>query len=144
MSEPGAGGRRTERDPVAMTGVVLAVLAMACVVAGTAIAAWYWGKSSAPKAAAATTPSEPTPPPVTFPKVSANVAAGAHDFVRFACVQCHGERGQGNVSPAVPALTTVGKQFTVAQLTTIIEHGIGAKGNPTAPYMPVWHGIISP
>jgi mono/diheme cytochrome c family protein len=145
MSEPGVGGRRpTDRDPVAMTGVLLAVLTLAVIVAGTAIAAWYWGKSSAPKAAAAPAATEPTPTPRSFPKVSPNVAAGAHDFVRFACVQCHGDRGQGGVSPDVPALTTVGKEFTVAQLTTIIEHGIGASGNPTKPYMPVWHGIISP
>jgi mono/diheme cytochrome c family protein len=143
MSEPGAGGRWPERDPVAMTGVLLAVLAFAVVVSATAVAAWYWGKSSGTTAAAAA-PELTGPRPTTFPKVSAAVAAGGHDFVRFACSQCHGDRGQGGVSPDVPALSTVGKALTVGQLTNIIEHGLGAKGNPTKPYMPVWKGIISP
>mgnify|MGYP003694782675 CR=1 FL=1 len=37
------------------------------------------------------------------------VAAGAHTFVQFACVQCHGFRGRGGVDPAVPALATAGQ-----------------------------------
>jgi mono/diheme cytochrome c family protein len=32
----------------------------------------------------------------------------------------------------------------VAQLRQIIEHGLGESSNPTKPYMPVWHGIVSP
>jgi cbb3-type cytochrome c oxidase subunit III len=75
--------------------------------------------------------------------VSASVAAGAHDFALFACAQCHGERGRGGVSPDVPALDQVGKQLTVAQLTQIIDHGLGESANPTKPYMPVWGEVIS-
>ncbi len=75
--------------------------------------------------------------------VSPSVAAGAHDFVRFACAQCHGERGRGGVSTDVPALDHVGKQLTVAQLTQIIDHGLGESANPTKPSMPVWGPVIS-
>jgi mono/diheme cytochrome c family protein len=75
--------------------------------------------------------------------VSATVAAGAHDFTQFACSQCHGERGRGGVSSDVPALAQVGKQLTVAQLTHIINHGLGESANPTKPYMPVWGQVIS-
>jgi mono/diheme cytochrome c family protein len=75
--------------------------------------------------------------------VSANVAAGAHDFTQFACAQCHGERGRGGVSTDVPALTVIGKQLTVAQLKHIINHGLGESANPTKPYMPVWGQVIS-
>ena len=76
-------------------------------------------------------------------QVDPHVAAGAHDFVQFACAQCHGEQGKGNVSPDVPALTNVGKEFNASQLRSIINHGAGESSNPTKPYMPVWHGIIS-
>jgi mono/diheme cytochrome c family protein len=75
--------------------------------------------------------------------VSTSVAAGAHDFTQFACAQCHGDRGRGGVSPDVPALTQIGKQLTVAQLTGIINHGLGESANPTKPYMPVWGQVIS-
>jgi len=75
--------------------------------------------------------------------VSPAVAAGAHTFVQFACSQCHGPQGQGGASPYVPALTTVGKTLTVAQLTHIIDHGLGESANPTKPYMPVWGAVLS-
>ncbi len=71
------------------------------------------------------------------------VAAGAHTFVQFACAQCHGEQGRGGVSPDVPALTSVGKALTVAQLTHIIDHGLGESANPRKPYMPVWGEVMS-
>ena len=71
------------------------------------------------------------------------VAAGAHDFVSFACSTCHGDQGRGGVSPDVPALTKVGKELTPEKLRTIIDHGLGAKGNPDKPYMPVWGEVIS-
>jgi mono/diheme cytochrome c family protein len=75
--------------------------------------------------------------------VSPAVAAGAHDFVQFACAQCHGERGRGGVSPYVPALAVTGKQLTSARLRAIINHGLGESTNPTRPYMPVWGEVIS-
>ena len=43
----------------------------------------------------------------------------------------------------MPALTTVGKSLTVAQLTHIIDHGLGESANPKVPYMPVWGEVIS-
>ncbi len=76
-------------------------------------------------------------------KVSPQVAAGAHDYVQFACAQCHGMRGRGGVSPFVPALTQVSKVLTAARLRQIIDHGLGESENPTKPYMPVWGEVIS-
>ena len=76
-------------------------------------------------------------------RVDPAVAAGAHTFVQFACSQCHGPQGEGGVSPFVPALTTVGTSLTVAQLTHIINHGLGESANPTRPYMPVWGEVLS-
>lgn len=75
--------------------------------------------------------------------VSPEVAAGAHDFVQFACAQCHGVQGKGGVSALVPALTTAGKALTVQQLKFIIDHGLGESANPKAPYMPVWGQVVS-
>ena len=76
-------------------------------------------------------------------EIDPRVAAGAHLFVQFACAACHGERGRGGVSPDVPALTQLGKTLTVSQLDRIIDRGLGAAGNPTKPYMPVWGPVIS-
>jgi mono/diheme cytochrome c family protein len=75
--------------------------------------------------------------------IDPHVAAGAHDFVGFACSQCHGDLGRGGVSPDVPALTDVGKHLTRTQLRTIIDHGLGASDNPDKPFMPVWGEVIS-
>jgi mono/diheme cytochrome c family protein len=72
-----------------------------------------------------------------------HVAMGAHLFVQFACSACHGEQGKGGVSADVPALTDVGKNLTVTQLTMIINHGLGESENPQKPYMPVWGPVIS-
>jgi mono/diheme cytochrome c family protein len=72
-----------------------------------------------------------------------HVAMGAHLFVQFACSACHGEQGTGGVSPDVPVLSDVGNQLSVAQLTTIINHGLGESANPQKPYMPVWGPVIS-
>ena len=58
--------------------------------------------------------------------IDPHVAAGAHDFVQFACAQCHGAAAvRGGVSPDVPALTTAGKTLTATQLRSIIDHGLG-------------------
>jgi cbb3-type cytochrome c oxidase subunit III len=75
--------------------------------------------------------------------VNPAVAAGAHDFVGFACAQCHGDQGKGGVSPDVPALTGVAQKLTAAELRTIIDHGLGESANPSKPYMPVWGEVIS-
>ena len=76
----------------------------------------------------------PAPPATTTSaSVDPHVAAGGHDFVQFACAQCHGALGQGGVSPAVPALTTVGATLTPAQLRKIIDKGLGVVATPTRP-----------
>ena len=84
-----------------------------------------------------------TASPAETAPVDPHVAAGAHDFVQFACGQCHGEQGRGGVSPDVPALTSVAKALTPSELRSIIDHGLGESTNPTKPYMPVWRGVIS-
>jgi mono/diheme cytochrome c family protein len=76
-------------------------------------------------------------------RIDPQVAAGAHDFVQFACAACHGELGRGGVSAFVPALKPIGKALTVKQLTTIITLGLGESKNPKRPYMPVWGPVIS-
>ena len=43
----------------------------------------------------------------------------------------------------MPELKSVGKTLTAAQLTHIINHGLGESANPTKPYMPVWGAVIS-
>jgi len=116
-------------------GVALAVIA-AAVILGFA-AGHYTNRTTTVTVAGTTTTAPPT-------KVDPKVAAGAHDFVQFACAQCHGEQGQGGVSPDVPALTRVGQTLTSQQLRSIIDHGLGASSNPSKPYMPVWGAVISP
>jgi Cytochrome c. len=71
------------------------------------------------------------------------VAAGAHDFVVFACSKCHGDQGRGGISPDVPALTAIASQLTPVQLRKIIDHGLGSSADPKKPYMPVWGEVIS-
>ena len=84
-----------------------------------------------------------TTPTVSTEAVNPSVAAGAHDFVQFACSQCHGLQGRGGVSPAVPGLTGVAQQLTAPELRSIINHGLGVANNPTQPYMPVWGAVMS-
>ncbi|HET7047048.1 MAG TPA: c-type cytochrome [Solirubrobacteraceae bacterium] len=82
-------------------------------------------------------------PTVSNAPVDPSVAAGAHDYVQFACAQCHGLRGRGGVSQSVPALTGVAQQLTAPELRSIINHGLGESSNPTQPYMPVWGAVMS-
>jgi mono/diheme cytochrome c family protein len=122
------------RDRLAAVAVFVVVL----LVAVAALVGWaaghYTNRTKTVGATGATGGSGPVDP---------KVAAGAHTFVQFACAQCHGESGRGGISPAVPALTSVGQQLTVTQLTHIINHGLGESANPTKPYMPVWGAVIS-
>jgi mono/diheme cytochrome c family protein len=130
-----------------MTGAfVFAATGIVLVMVGVAVTGWIGGRASTSShtttiVRAATPGGATTPAPSN---VSATVAAGAHDYNQFACAQCHGIGGVGGVSPDVPALNKLGIAFTVTQLRQIIEHGLGASANPTKPYMPVWHGIVSP
>jgi len=118
--------------------VVVSALALALIaaIALVGFAAGHYTRSTETVTVAGTTtaPSSPVDP---------HVAAGAHDFVQFACAQCHGDRGEGGISPDVPALTRVGQSLTSKQLRSIIDHGLGASANPSKPYMPVWGEVIS-
>jgi mono/diheme cytochrome c family protein len=126
--------RRTVSSTTAEALVVLLAVGLA-VAAG--FAGWAIGHATGSTAAPAVTTSAPAT------AVDPHVAAGAHDFVNFACAQCHGEQGRGGVSPDVPALTSVAQTVTPAQMRTIIDHGLGESANPTKPYMPVWGEVIS-
>lgn len=122
------------RSPVFLVIAVVVVLLVA--VAG--LVGWAAGHYTKNTVTVGTTTSA-----LSSQAVAPTVAAGAHVFVQFACAQCHGEGGRGDVSPDVPALTTIGKQLTVAQLAGIINHGLGESANPKKPYMPVWGAVIS-
>ncbi len=135
----------TPQEPPAKRGGSLlpAVLAAAVAMAVAGVAVGFAAGHYTAATKTVTVAGTAAPPTQTSASVSPQVAAGAHTFVQFACSQCHGAQGQGGVSPDVPALTDAGKQLTVAQLTRIIDHGLGESANPTKPYMPVWGEVIS-
>jgi cbb3-type cytochrome c oxidase subunit III len=124
--------------------LMLVILAVAGV---TGLIGWFVGHemgiASGGRNGATSSRAVATTTATTTQPVSERVAAGGHDFVQFACAQCHGEQGQGGVSPDVPALTGAGQELTIAQLEQIINHGLGESANPTKPYMPVWGEVIS-
>ena len=127
-----------DRRNDALIAVLLGVVVAAFILVG--LVAWAAGHESA-KTTTVTIAGGTSPAPQA--KIDAHIAAGAHDFVNFACAQCHGIGGQGGVSPDVPALTTIGQTLTFKQLASIIDHGLGESANPTKPYMPVWGEVIS-
>jgi cbb3-type cytochrome c oxidase subunit III len=128
------------RDTRVWPAVVGAGIAVVIAVGVVAYAAGHYGERT--RTQTLTTQSAGGPSGGTS-QVSPQVAAGAHTFVQFACAQCHGMQGRGGVDPAVPALKTVGQSLTVAQLTHIINHGLGESANPKQPYMPVWGEVLS-
>jgi cbb3-type cytochrome c oxidase subunit III len=134
-----ADGDSSKRETRILPAVIGAGIALAIAVGAVAYGAGHYGEKTKTVSIQGAAGVNPT----SYPKVSPHVAAGAHTFVQFACVQCHGPQGQGGVDPAVPALSTVGKSLTVAQLTHIINHGLGESANPKVPYMPVWGEVIS-
>jgi mono/diheme cytochrome c family protein len=131
---------RSRRETRVLPAVIAAGIALAIAVGAVAYAAGHYGERTKTVTTQAAGPSKTA---VSYPKVSPAVAAGAHTFELFACAQCHGPQGAGGVDPAVPALKTVGRSLTVAQLTHIINHGLGESANPKQPYMPVWGEVIS-
>jgi mono/diheme cytochrome c family protein len=137
---PMADDKRARREVRILPAVLAAGIALAIAVGFVAYAAGHYGERTTTITAQAVGPSSTGATPA---RVSPQVAAGAHTFTQFACVQCHGPQGSGGVDPAVPALKTVGKSLTVAQLTHIINHGLGESANPKQPYMPVWGEVIS-
>ncbi len=132
--------KRPEARNQILPAVIAAGIALAIAAGAVAYAAGHYGERTKTVTVQGAGPTTTGPPATT---VSPAVAAGAHTFVQFACSQCHGPQGGGGVDPAVPALTTVGKTLTVAQLTHIIDHGLGESANPKVPYMPVWGEVLS-
>jgi cbb3-type cytochrome c oxidase subunit III len=130
---------RAKRETRILPAVIGAGIALAIAVGAVAYAAGHYGEQTKTVTTQAAGPGTAT----TASNVSPQIAAGAHTFVQFACAQCHGPQGMGGVDPAVPALTTAGQSLTIAQLTHIINHGLGASADPKQPYMPVWGEVIS-
>jgi cbb3-type cytochrome c oxidase subunit III len=131
---------KRQMSPATWEGVVM--LVVLTVAAVTGLIGWFVGHEMGIASNEAKGTATPVTSTAAAQPVSEQVAAGGHDFVQFACAQCHGEQGQGGVSPDVPALTDAGN-LTVAQLEHIINHGLGESANPTKPYMPVWGEVIS-
>jgi mono/diheme cytochrome c family protein len=129
-----------ERDSV-LSAALWAALAFAVAAGAVGWAAGHYTNRTHTVTVAGAAPAQAAAP--AGASVSPEVAAGAHTFVQFACVQCHGQQGRGGVSPYVPALSTVGKVLTAVQLRHIIDHGLGESANPTRPYMPVWGAVVS-
>src|SRR6478672_10077871 len=128
---------RRIRDPE--TAAAVFVLVALAFIAAALLGGVFLGRATKSSTTVTVTVSaRTTPTRIVDPKV----AAGAHDFVSFACAQCHGLDGRGGVSPFVPALKNA-KTLTNAQLEQIINHGLGESSNPTHPYMPVWGQVIS-
>jgi mono/diheme cytochrome c family protein len=125
---------------VAEAVIVLIALGLAFT---AGIAGWAVGHGTRSGARTITVAAGATGTVTSSGNVDPRVAAGAHDFVSFACGACHGDRGHGGVSPDVPTLSGVAKQLTPARLRYIINHGLGESKNPTKPYMPVWGAVIS-
>ena len=132
---------RSRRETRILPAVIGVGIALAIAVGAVAYAAGHDGEPTTTHTTPAARPG--TTASLGQAQVSPIVAAGAHTFVQFGCVQCHGPQGGGGVDPAVPALTTAGQSLTVAQLTHIINHGLGASADPKQPYMPVWGEVIS-
>ena len=136
-----ADEERPRREVRIWPAVIVAGIAVAIAVGVLAYAAGHYGERTQTLTVQAA--GGPSGTGATSSTVSPQVAAGAHTFVQFACVQCHGPQGRGGVDPAVPALKTVGQSLTVAQLSHIINHGLGESANPKQPYMPVWGEVLS-
>jgi mono/diheme cytochrome c family protein len=130
---------RPRREPRLLPAVAAAGVALLIAVGVIAYGAGHYGEQTKTVTSQVAGSTIPT----SYPPVSPTVAAGAHTFTQFACVQCHGMQGTGGVDPAVPPLDTIKQSLTVAQLTHIIDHGAGVTADPKQPYMPVWGQVMS-
>ena len=124
-----------KRDWSVATAEGALVLVVLGVVAGALAIGVYIGRKTDSGSSAA--------PAGSTVQVDPAIAAGAHTFTAFACVQCHGMNGRGGVSPNVPALTNAAKTLSVAQMRKIINEGLGESSNPKKPFMPVWGPLMS-
>jgi mono/diheme cytochrome c family protein len=84
--------------------------------------------------------------------VDPHVAAGALDYVTFACVNCHGLYGRGGVRVSnisghatIPALNTAAlrKSLNNTVMRFIIQHGVVYLTGGVRVYMPVWGAVLS-
>ena len=130
----------SKRKLPATTIVLIVLIALAL-----ALAAGFagWGVGHHTRATTTVTVGSASTSTTAVTPVDPHVAAGAHIFVQFACAQCHGMQGKGDVSPDVPALHGIGMSLSATRLRAIIDHGLGESANPTKPYMPVWGQVIS-
>ena len=132
--DPGAGGGYQYPEPPRHRGRIAVVVVVVAVVA--AALGWIFGGSS----------SSSSGPNLTA-TVNATTAQGGHDFVNFACSACHGMQGKGGPDKSVPVLTSIGATKSPAQISAIINDGLGgvanASGGTNAPYMPTWRNILS-
>ncbi len=135
-----ADDERSRREGGVLSAVIAAGIALAIAVGVVAYAAGHYGERTK---TVTTQSSAPATISQSSGSVTPAVAAGAHTFVQFGCVDCHGMQGRGGVDPAVPALKTAGQSLTAAELRHIIDHGLGESANPKQPYMPVWGEVIS-
>jgi mono/diheme cytochrome c family protein len=131
---------RSRREVRILPAIIGAGVALAIAVGVVAYGAGHYGDQTKTVTTQAPGPSTTA---ATYPTVSPQIAAGAHTFVQFGCVDCHGPQGSGGVDPAVPALKTAGQSLTAGELRHIIDHGLGESANPKQPYMPVWGEVIS-
>jgi mono/diheme cytochrome c family protein len=132
-----------QRDIPAAAAEALIILIVLGLVFVGAFTGWAVGHSTRHTTTVTVGSGGPAPQSGASTSIDPHVAAGAHDFVQFACAQCHGPQGRGGVSSDVPTLTGVAKQLTPSRLRSIIDHGLGESQNPTKPYMPVWGEVIS-
>lgn len=130
---------RPQRQTSLWPAVAIAAIALAVAVGAIAYAAGHYGEQKQ----TVTVGGNGSGPTISYRPVVPAVAAGAHTYVQFACVQCHGIGGKGGVDPAVPPLDTIKQTLTVSQLTHIIDHGLGVSSDPKQPYMPVWGQVLS-
>ena len=82
-----------------MGAVMLVVAALAVTIVGVGLAAWYGGENHASASTVTVTGGSSQPAASTATPADPAVAAGAHDFVRFACDQCHGDQPRAASRP---------------------------------------------
>ena len=86
---------RRKLSPATWEGVFMLVILT--VAFATGLIGWFVGHemgTASSEAQGIATPVTSTATGTTAQPVSEQVAAGGHDFVQFACAQCHGEHGQ--------------------------------------------------
>ena len=128
------GGR-----PGCCPAVVAAGVALAIAVGAIAYAAGHYGEQT--KTVTTPAPARRRRRPIRRSRPRSRPARTRSSSSRASTAT--GCRAQGGVDPAVPALSTIKQSLTVAQLTHIIDHGLGVAADPKQPYMPVWGEVLS-